>query len=277
MGQKYLVIGASAGVGQQIARLLEEQGAEVRTTTSKKAVGKNQVHLDLTTGEGLKEAFAGIDRAFFLSPMGYEDQYKILSPLIQQAKAQGLKKIVLMTAKGVDANPESPLRRAEIDLEKSGLNYNIIRPNWFMQNFNTLWAQDIRDKKVLALPVGNAKVSLIDSRDIAAVATKLLTTDELKNRAFVLTGSEALDHTQVVKGLSEVSGKNIVFKDADPEETKKSFRAAGLSEGYTEMMMMILNFLKLGYNADVTDDVQKILGRAPISFQKYLQDHKQSW
>lgn len=277
MGQKYLIIGASAGVGKEITENLKAQGAEVLAATSKKTTDKNQVHIDLKTGEGLKEVFARVDRAFLLSPAGHADQYKVLSPLIQQAKASNLKKVVLMTAMGVDANSESPLRRAELDLEKSGLNYNIIRPNWFMQNLNTFWLQDIRDRGVIALPTGTAKASFIDTRDIAAVATKLLTTDNLNNRAFVLTGPEAIDHTQIAQGISEVTGKKVIYKDTDPADTKKYLMAAGLSEDYVNVMLMIFGFLKAGYNATVTNDVQQVLGRAPSSFQKYLQDYKKSW
>ena len=52
----------------------------------------------LSAKSATSEAFEGVERAFFLSPAGYADQYKNLSPLIQEAKRRGLKKEVLMTA-----------------------------------------------------------------------------------------------------------------------------------------------------------------------------------
>src|SRR5687768_9860572 len=119
MSKKILVVGANGVVGSELVRLLKEQGHSVRVTTSKAASGGDQVQVNLVTGEGIRQAFEGVDRAFLLSPSGYGDQYKILSPLIQEARRRGLQKVVLMSAFGADANDAAPLRRAEIELEKS--------------------------------------------------------------------------------------------------------------------------------------------------------------
>ena len=57
--EKVLVIGASGTVGSELTRILRQEGHSVRTTTSKVASGPDSVHVDLTTGEGLREAFEG--------------------------------------------------------------------------------------------------------------------------------------------------------------------------------------------------------------------------
>lgn len=276
-----LVVGASGTVGSEIVRILKSQGVRVRTTTSKPVPAgspSEQVHINLATGEGIKDAFAGVDRSFFLSPPGYADQYALLSPLVQESKRQGLKKVVLMTAMGANAVETSPFRRVELELEKSGLNYNIIRPNWFLQNFNTFWIQAIREQKKILLPAGSAKVSFIDARDIAAVAAKLLLSDnELSNQAFDLTGPEAVDHDQVAASLSEVTGQKIVYQEIKPEELKVGLLGAGLPADYTDFLLMILGFLKQGYNAGLTANVKMILGRDPIGLKKYAHDYKQNW
>lgn len=209
-----------------------------------------------------------------MSPAGYADQYKILSPLIVEAKRRGLKKVVLLSAFGADANDQAPLRRAEIELEKSGVSYNVIRPNWFMQNFNTFWLHGIREQGEIALPVGDAKTSFIDTRDIGAVMARLLTSDEFNNRAFNLTGPEAITHAQVAAAISEGTGKKVVFKDIAPEQLKPGLLAAGAPEDYADFLLLIMGYLKAGYNAAVTDEVKKLLGREPIGFQQYVQDQR---
>jgi uncharacterized protein YbjT (DUF2867 family) len=272
-----LIVGASGLVGSGIAALLKEQGHSVRTTTSKKSeASADKVYLDVTTGEGLKQAFAGVERAFVMSPGGYADQYKILASLIQEAKRQSLQKVVLLSAFGADADANSPLRRGEIELEGSGVPYNVIRPNWFMQNFNTFWVQGIKEQGVLALPVGSGKASFIDTRDISAVAARLLAGDEFNNRAFNLTGPESIDHAQVAGAISEVTGKKVVFKDIEPQQLKQGLLAGGVAEDYADFLLLIMGYLKAGYNAAITGDVQTILGRAPTGFQKYAQDYRTS-
>src|SRR4051812_40754751 len=95
--QRILVIGATGTVGSELSRLLKAEGHEVRETTSKAGgATPDRSYLNLLTGEGVRDAFADVDRAFLLSPAGYADQHAILSPLIQEAKRRGLKKVVLM-------------------------------------------------------------------------------------------------------------------------------------------------------------------------------------
>lgn len=277
----YLVIGASGTVGSTIVRSLLAQGHAVRATTSRKAAvgrqGQRQtVHLDLATGEGLAAAFEGVDRAFLLAPPGYADQQRLLSPLVAEAARRKLEKVVLMSAMGANA-ADTPFRRVEQELERSGLRYNIIRPNWFMQNFNTFWLQGINEQGAILLPVGQAKASFIDARDIAAVAVRLLTTDDQDDRDFDLTGPEALDHDAVARILSAETGRTIVYREVEPDVLRQGFLAHGVPADYAEFLLAILGFLKLGYAERTTDAVKQLLGREPIGFAQYARDQRAAW
>lgn len=274
---KTLILGASGNVGSEIARILKQKGESVALATSRKVEKEDQVYLNLATGEGLENAFEGVDRAFLLAPPGYTNQDQLINPVIDLAKKHNLKKVVFMTAMGADANDEAPMRKAEIHLENSGLKYNIIRPNWFMQNFNTFWIHGILTQQKIFLPVGDAKGSFIDTRDIASVASELLFNDSFDNQAFNITGSEALNHNEVASILSEVTGKNIGYQDITPEAMREGLLGAGLPADYTEFLLMILSFFKLGYSSAITNSVKEITGKDPISFRKYAEDYKASW
>jgi uncharacterized protein YbjT (DUF2867 family) len=274
--KKILVVGSSGTVGSELVKLLRSQGHQVKEVTSKDAQG-DKVHMNLVTGEGIKEGFEGIERAFFLSPPGYADQYALLSPLIQEAKRRGLKKVVLMTAMGANAVETSPFRRAEIELEKSGLNYNIIRPNWFLQNFNTFWVQGIKQAQKIQLPAGNAKTSFIDARDISLVAAVLLTSDKFNNKDFDITGPEAVTHAEVAQAISEVTAKKVTYEDVESDVLRQGLLGAGLPKDYTEFLIMIMGFLREGYNAGINKNVELITGKAPLSLKEYARDFKQSW
>jgi len=272
-----LVIGASGVVGSEVVKNLKAAGHSIRTTTSKPSKDKNVVTVNLATGEGIRDAFEGVDRAFLMSPSGYGDQYQVLSPLIQESKRRGLKKVVLMSAFGANASESTPLRRSEVELEKSGLKYNIVRPNWFMQNFNTFWVHGIRNESTIALPVGDAKTSFIDTRDIGAVIAKLLTSEKYDNRAFDLTGAQALSHAEVAEEISSALDKKIVFKDIEPSVLRAGLLSAGVPVDYTDFLLVIMNYLKLGYNSAVLPTVKELLGREPISFKQYTQDYKNAF
>lgn len=272
-----LVIGASGTVGSEVARLLAAQGQSVRRATHGVPRAADQVHLDLLSGEGLSQALQGVDQVFMLCPPGHTNQHVLLKPVIDAAKAQGVRKIVLMSAMGADADDSAPLRQAELHLIASGLAWNIIRPNWFMQNFHTFWLQGIREEGKILLPAGQAKGSFIDARDIAAVAVSLLQRRDLDNRAFDLTGPEALDHDEVAAILSRELGRPIAYEDISPEAMRTRLLAAGLPADYAEFLLLILGFFKAGYAQTVSSAVQDITGAAPRTFEAYARDHRHAF
>ena len=273
-----LVVGATGTVGSELIRLLKNKGFRTRATTSKPgSLTEDFVLMNMATGEGIKEAFEGVDRAFLLSPPGYADQYAMLSPLIQESKRRGLKKVVLMTAMGANANEAAPMRKAEVELEKSGLHYNIIRPNWFFQNFQTFWIKGIMEENKILLPAGTAKVSFIDAKDISSVAAQLLTSSQWDHQDFDLTGPEAVDHQQVAAAISSVAGRKIQYQDISSESFKQGLIQAGLPKDYSEFLTMIFGFLKEGYSARTTSSVEEITGTKPRSLIQYINENKNSW
>lgn len=274
---RILIVGASGTVGSELSRLLLAQGETVVKATSRPPSAADQVRLDLVSQTGLKAAFDRIDRAFFLAPPGHADQEALLAPLIDEAQARGLNKVVLMTAMGANADENAPMRKAERRLEASGLAYNIIRPNWFMQNFNTFWLHGIQTAGQILLPVGTAKGSFIDARDIAAVAARLLISDAFANRDFDLTGPRALDHAEVAAILTQATGKPIGFTDITPEAMLQGLLGAGLPPAYAEFLVLILGYFKAGYAERTTDAVQQITGQAPRTIEQYAKDYRASW
>ncbi len=66
-------------------------------------------------------------------------------------------------------------RHEEKVIEESGIPYTFLRPNAFMQNFVNFYGHTIKTKNAFYLPAGNGKISLVDVRDIAAVAVQELT------------------------------------------------------------------------------------------------------
>ena len=274
--EKILVVGANGTVGKELVRLLRLEGKQVFETTHRAASGSHQRHVDLVTKEGVEEALIGIDRVFLLSPPGHANQFALLDPVIQAARQQKVKRLVLMTAMGVNFSDEIPLRKAELALEASGIPHTILRPNWFMQNFNSYWIGGILAQGKVLLNAGQAKVTFIDARDIAAVAAKTLLTDG-PNQVFDLTGSESLDHAQAAKILSDVTGKSIVYESITAEAMLKGLTGAGLPVDYSQVLVAMLSGLSAGHASHDTGAVKKILGRDPITFRKYAEDYRQSW
>lgn len=276
-----LVVGAAGTVGSSVVQELVQRGQRVRALSSRAprpAEGLLEwAQADVVGGQGLDQAFEGVTRAFLFAPPGHANQHEILLPLIERARSAGLEKVVLMSALGADADARAPLRVAELALEASGLAWNTVRPNWFMQNFSHAWLPGIQATGRIQLPAGQAKTSFIDTRDIAAVIARLLTTQDVEGQAFNLTGPRALDFDEAAATLSRVAGRPIAYEPITPEALREGLLAAGVDADYAAFLVLILGFLAAGYNAGVTGEVQRLLGREPIDFERYAQEHARVW
>jgi len=277
-----LVIGAGSGVGAEIRKQLEHEayhviGASRQAENRTEAEGLSWRYYEASETSDLSKLFDGVDLAFFMSSPGLVQQDKVLIPLIEAAKAAELEKVVMMTAIGVDASDEIPFRKAELALENAGLPYAVIRPNWFYQNLSTYWLDGIINQKKLSVPAGQGKTSFIDVRDIAACAIALLTNGQADNRAFVLTGPESLGYTEVAEQLSAATQQSITYEDIAPETFKQGLLTASIPEDFADFLVGILGFVKAGYVAEVSNEVEKILGRPASPLRQYLDDTKQVW
>lgn len=281
MSGKILVVGSTGTVGQHLVKILSEAGEQVRAATTapqKYPATQNveAVRLDLTDASTYSAALEGVKRVFLLAPTGHMDAYSLLAPFVEAITADQNRKIVFQTAKGVNADDNSPLRRVELLIEKSGAPYVFLRPNWFSDNFHSYWLQMVK-QGVIALPVGDARTSFIDARDIAASAAAVLQSQRFDCRAFALTGPESLTYTEAAAHLSQALGREIRFVDVDEASFIKSMTAAGLTEEYARYIAFLLTMVTAGYMADVTNDVQELTGRAPITMAQYALDNVSRW
>src|SRR5688572_549197 len=192
MEETILITGATGTVGNQVVKKLSNLDVKVRAGVHSLIKGENLkfpnvevCELKFHKPESLKAVFTGVDRVFMITPMT-EDQVEIGKSLIDAAKAAGVKHVVKLSAAGAELEHTIQLgrwhREVEKYLEESGLNYTILRPASFMQNFVDYYGNSIRKENKIYLPLGNGKVSFIDARDIADVAACVLTSDKYYNQ-----------------------------------------------------------------------------------------------
>jgi uncharacterized protein YbjT (DUF2867 family) len=272
-----LVIGARGTVGRELVRELVAKGHDVLEATHRQPTSGRQVHLDLVQGTGIATTLSRADRLFVLAPAGHTNQDELLLPVIEVARQYCLEKVVLMTEMGANAGAMAPLRRAEIQLEESGVPFNVIRPNWFMQNFDTFWIRGIVERDQISLPVGKGKGSFIDARDIAAVAAELLSGDTWSNRDFDLTGGRALDLDEVAEILSREAECSIRFDDISPEAMLAALLGAHVQPDCARSLITRFGHFKAGQAERTTTAVEIITGAKPRSFEQYASDYRLAW
>lgn len=274
-----LVTNANGKVGSQVVAALLSQGQDVRVgarspaKASERAGGATVVAFDYTAPQSVAAALRGVDAVFTSAP--YELLPEAELDLIDAAKAAGVKRLVKLSALGVEANPANPHSVVEAALARSGLAWTIVRPTFFMQNYATLSAPTIRDQGAIYEPAADGKSAFIDTRDIAAVVAKVLTEPGHEGAAYGLTGPAALDRAEVAALIAEAAGKPVRYVPVDDAALRQAMAAA--PPALTELMSGLFAAVRAGQTAATTTTVLDLLGRPPISFRTFARDHADAW
>jgi uncharacterized protein YbjT (DUF2867 family) len=147
-----------------------------------------------------------------------------------------------------------------------------------MQNFTTTLQDDLIQKKQIFLPAGNAKFTLIDVRDIGAVTAHILTNSTLHiNKSYELTNKEKLTFAEMAAKLSSVLGVKIRFISPNLIRFFLTKRKEKMPVMLILVMIMLHYFPRFQKEPSITDWVEKITGREPITFAQFINDNLKQW
>lgn len=279
--QTILVTGAAGNVGRAVASALLERdfkvlGGTTRPETAVLPKGVTAVRADYNDPASVEKALEGVDGLFLVAPLLDPEAPAKLNPVIDQAKSKGVAHIVFNSALGVDQNEAAPLRIIEKHLMASGVNYTILRPNFFMENFSTGFIAPMIAQGGIYLAADDARTSFISTADIAAVAASAFEEGHYGSE-YNLTGPDALDHSQVAGMISEITGKTISYHALPEEAMLEGAREQGMPEGAVAYMAVLYQAVRNGWMAAVTEDVQKAAGRPPITFGEFVRKSADHW
>ena len=275
-----LVTGSSGTVGTEVLKQLSANGTKVRAAYRSRppsTPGVEAARVDLSTGEGLDAAMAGCEAVFLLSG-GIPDQTEAEVRGVEAAKRAGVRRLVklsVMGAEGEDFSFARIHRPVERAVESSGMAYTFLRPNGFMQNFVTYDRDAIKATGAFYYPCGEAKISHVDARDIAAVAVAALTArgSEHDRKAYTLTGPEALTFGQCAEKLSAAADKTIRYVSPPVEEYRRMLTGAGVPAEYAEQLIDLSRYYVAGKPSRVTTAVRDVTGRDPIRFDQFAREN----
>lgn len=279
-----LVMHSTGKVGQEIVRELHaaNSGYRAATRSLERAASLWDFPVPLVSfsyeqPETFASVLEGVTRMFLLHPADQPGRHLQLFALIDAAIQAGVEEIVFMSALGADLRPADPICQVEQHVARCGARYTILRPNWFMQNFNTQDLRRINVKNEILLPSGDACLSLIDTRDIAAVAVSLLRGGVRHGTAYTLTGGEALSYGEVAARLSRVANRTITHVSPTPQSEIERLTNLNVPAEALHFMEWLFEDIMRGYTAQISGDVPDLLGRAPRTFDQYLLDYAPVW
>ena len=240
------------------------------------------VTLDYTRPETFADAFKDVDKLFLLTPIS-PNMGSNSSNLVNAAKQNAIKHIVKLSVMGADAEPGIIIgrlhRQEEKIIEGSGIPYNFLRPGAFMQNFVNYFGETIKNQNAFYFPAGEGKVSFVDVRDIASVAVVFLTRNDTKyeNKAYGITGQEALSYGQAAEVLSRELGRTISYIDISESDARKGMMKIGMEDWLIDAIMEYYPIIKSGHASETTSTIEEVTGRKPILFSQFAKDYVEAF
>lgn len=265
MKRNILVIGGTGKTGKRIVNLLTYAGHSVRVGSR-----QGQPAFDWHQPEGWSKAVADMDSIYitYQPDLAVPGALEAIERLVKVAKNAKVKKLVLLSGKG-----EREAQLCEQVVIHSGLDHTIVRANWFNQNFSENFLLEGVLNGHVALPFAEMKIPFVDANDIAAVAFKALTEEDHNGKIYELTGSEGLTFREAVSIISEATGKDIQFTGVSISAYVEALRQQKLPEDFIWLIeYLFTEVLGNPNNSEITNDIEQVLGRAPIRFKDYVDE-----
>lgn len=260
--ERILVLGATGRVGRRVAARLRARGVAV--------VGASRaapVRFDWTDASTWDSAVAGCTRAFVMAPDGVE----VEPAFLRAAVSRGIRRLVLLSSKGIEAMGDARLLAAEAAVRSAGVEWTIVRADWFDQNFDEGVLRDAVLAGEVAIPIGDTRQAFVDAEDVASVAACALMEEGHQGRTYELGGPEALSFGEALAIVSRASGRPVRHLGA-AEDYVRVMTGLGLDRAQVLRQVAAFERLRAQGDARVDDTVERITGAPPRPFRRWAED-----
>ena len=278
---RVLMVGATGRHAHWVLRELNQRGVSVRALVRNQRradVARNngaaEVAIgDLTEPATLSRAAAGMDGVFHIGPAHAAGEAQMGVAMVDAAATAGVRKFVFSGVIHPSISAMTNHGAAKLPVEEalysSELDFTVLQPARFMQNFERSW-NDIVEHDRLAQPYSlSAKMCSVDYRDVAEVAGMAMTGDELSYGTFELSAPGMQDTYQTAEIVSEVLGRTVTAVQIPLDHF-----ASQLPEGHFRdgMRRMMAHYDKHGLPGGNPLVLRSILGREPRSLKDYFRE-----
>lgn len=260
-----LVIGGTGKTGQKVVKRLSEAGHNVRIGSRSATPA-----FDWENPETWSQSMEGMDKVYitFQPDLAVPGALEAIEELTKKAKQSNVKKLVLLSGKG-----EREAELCEQVVIHSGLDYTIVRASWFNQNFSESFFLEPILEGFVALPQAEAKVPYVDTDDIADVAVAALLGEEHNGKIYQLTGPRQLTFKEVIQEISDATGRDIAFTPIALPAYTQVMKQQGVPADFVWLIEYLFSeVLGNPNNAEITHDIEKVLGRKPKDFSQYVKE-----
>lgn len=261
----FLIIGGTGKTGRKVADSLKLLNQNVRIGSR-----SSEPAFDWNNEETWKDALEGVDKMYitYQPDLAVPGAKQSIESLIDLAKKQHLKKVVLLSGKG-----EREAELCEEVVMRSGLDYTIVRASWFSQNFSESFFLEPIQQGVVALPQADVQVPYVDTGDIADVVVEALLHEQHNGQVYQLTGPTTFSFKEAIAEIAKAEDRDIVFAPISIEEYVAAMKEHGVPADFVWLIeYLFTEVLGNPMVSEITNDIEKVLKRKPKSFTQYVNE-----
>ncbi|QEC53523.1 uncharacterized protein YbjT (DUF2867 family) [Anseongella ginsenosidimutans] len=268
MANEILILGATGKTGKRVAESLQNRGIPIRAGSR-----SGNPPFDWDKPGNWPAVLDGIQKIYityypdFVTPGALE---KILG-FVDAVKKTGVQQLVFLSGRG-----EKEAAEAERIVMNSGLHTTIVRSSWFMQNFSEFYFLDYILGGQIIVPKHKALEPFVDLDDLADVVVEALTDDQHKGKIYELTGPELLSFKDTTQMISEAINRPVEYDEVNMDQYVNILRGYQIPEDIIWLMQYLFTEVLDGRNESTTNDIEKVLGRKPTTFNEYAAKAKET-
>ncbi|MEU8824919.1 NAD(P)H-binding protein [Streptomyces sp. NPDC048636] len=264
---RVLVLGGTGKTGSRVATALRR-----RDLSPAVASRRGPVRFDWADRSTWEPALAGNEAVYVVDSQGPDASAEVGDFAAAAARAR-VRRLVLLSGRPYGEIAGDGWLATEKAIQASSLDWTILRPTWFAQNFTelpeffgTLWS----GAGELRMPTGEGRDAFIDLEDLADVAATALTEEGHAGRTYVLSGARSLSLGQAVAEIAEASGRPLRFVPVTEDAYRAELIAAGHPDPFVDGLIELFRHIREERGAEPVDGVREVLGRAPRDFTDYV-------
>ena len=223
--------------------------------------------------EAVLTALDGVETLLMVSAAENAERLREHEAFVDAAAEAGVRHIVYTSFFGAAPDATFTLARDHYATEQrivaSGMRHTFLRDNLYLDFAPYL----VGDDGVIRGPAGDGRAAMVARADVARVAVEALThpADHV-DVTYDLTGPEELTLAEVAETLSARTGRPVSFHDETLEEAYASRAKWGAPDWQVDAWVSTYTAIAAGELAGVTDTVERVTGRRPLSLDELLRD-----
>jgi len=261
---RVLVLGGTGKTGRRVAERLHGQGVPLR-------IGSRSAEVPFewnepSTWAPVLQDITSVYIVYYpdLAVPGAADAIQAFT---DRAVQNGVQHLVLLAGRG-----EEEADRCERIVQASGVDWTILRPTWFSQNFSEGFMRDAVLGGTVALPINGVLEPFVDVEDIADVAVAALTDpDRHAGQVYELTGPRLMAFPEAIDEIAQATGNNIAFVPVSHDAFMAALEKQDVPDDFVWLLGYLFHEVMDGRNSHLADGVQRALGRPPRDFRDYAE------